>query len=71
MEMSKISGKDESLWLKVFCPESMCFQVQEGMDLSHGGRSGSEKQSGGSEGLFNEIFCPEDSCEVYRYTDLP
>jgi len=69
--MMKTNGKEESLWLKVFCPESMCFRVEEGIDLSPVGRPESEEYASGSEGLFDEIFCPEDSCQVYQYTDLP
>jgi hypothetical protein len=71
MEMMKTSDKEESLWLKAFCPESSCFQVQEGVDLSHLGSPESEDSASGAADLFDQIFCPEDSCEVYRYTDLP
>jgi len=71
MDMTKTNGKDESLWLKVFCPESMCFRVEEGIDFSPTGRTESEEHAVESEGLFNEILCPENACEVYQYTDLP
>jgi len=69
--MMKTDEKKESLWLNVFCPESSCFRVDEGIDLSHVGKPKSEESAGDSEGLFHEIFCPEDSCEVHEYTDLP
>jgi len=71
MDMTKTNGKDESLWLKVFCPESICFRVEEGIDFSPAGRTPSEEYTVGSEGLFDEILCPHDSCEVYQYSDLP
>jgi hypothetical protein len=69
--MTKSDGKEESLWLKAFCPESSCFQVEERIDLSPVGRPKSQEYTGGSQGLFDEIFCPEDFCEVYESTDLP
>jgi hypothetical protein len=72
MDMTKTNGKDESLWLKVFCPESMCFRVEEGgIDLSASGRPESDAHAGASKDLFEGIFCPEDSCEVYQNSDLP
>lgn len=69
--MMKTNQKEESLWLKVFCPESMCFRAEERIDLSTAGKPESEGHAVGSEGLFDEIFCPEDFCQVYQYTDLP
>lgn len=69
--MMNTNRKEESLWLKAFCPESSCFLVDEGIDFSSVGSPKSEGYAAGSEGLFGEIFCPEDSCELYESTHLP